>query len=294
MKERIVNARDRNLFLIQVLSIFVVIISGYVFGFTEGFSKQVVNYIKNETLNTNGNFYLSSAFIFLLPSVLLILNKKRSRIKLFDLIIYISSVIFQFSFVLTGGQAGNLIDCIAKGNIPVILWSFSYFIFTISTIVRFCFAKIAEGDMKIEFRDFIKQFRTVQIIFLSMIIVSTWMFSFTKGLMTDENTFCIDWPSSVSDDNTIFFFSYVLVIPLFISAFRFERKMGILEFALNLVIFSFQLLFIIFGLDAGSIILTLKYSLNIPLFLWNTMFYGYIIVTIILFVSNIFYNRNIN
>lgn len=288
MIKKIVSNKNRFYLVLQIISVLLIVISGLAFNFTQGFVNEAGWNLHSSTVIAGKNISIASGYIFMLPSILLLIFRKNENISLHDFFIHVMSLAAQFFFLFTCMNFDVFLSTIRSFNVPLLLWVIASIIFITVNVIRLLESIKQTENKKTFFIESASRFRFTHMGLLAAIIISAWMFNFTKGLMTDSMTYCIDWPSSTADDNIIIFLSNMFFVPLLLAAFNSKKYMGNIEFLINIAFYVLQILMILFGAGCGSIFLTLKYSFNIPLFLWILSFALSFLAALILWITKIF------
>jgi len=131
--------------------------------------------------------------------------------------------------------------------------------------------------------------RLIYMTIIILIIISGYAFSKSKGLVTKgelKDTYVTEQLTTGSDDNIVIEFSILLFLPMIIiSIFRITKSINLFEY-LSANLISLLQLFLLFCNETGSILNTLVYNYNIPLWIWVISFILFIIFTQFYYLRN--------
>lgn len=268
MQKKTTSVRNKMLWILQVTSIFLTILAGISFNFTRGFEETSSIIPHRTSAIVNSDVFVTSVCIIFSPVFFISLRKRNGEFTFAEFFLNISSIIFQLILLFANVQINLIVTTLRKLNLPLIFFFVSTTVHLVTIISRLIITIRNSNKSRISLCRCDRQIRIAHSFFLFLIIFSTWLFSFTKGLMTDSETYCIEWTSSVADDNIVILFGYLFSTSFGISVLNHKKSVGIAEAVINIAILVFQFSMIILGLDGGCILQTLRYSWNIPLFLW--------------------------
>lgn len=134
----------------------------------------------------------------------------------------------------------------------------------------------------------IKPFRILHIALLILLIISSYFFSKSKGLVMkgdDKNIYVTGLLSSGANDNITIEFSIILfILVLVVSLFRIKKIINIIEYLFNNFMVLLQIV-LLFCIEAGSIINTIIYCYNKALLIWVISFVLFICFTQLFFLK---------
>ena len=143
-----------------------------------------------------------------------------------------------------------------------------------------------------------QKIRLTLLIIIFGLILSSFGFSYSKGLVTNNSTsknidYISNYPSSIADNNSIIEFGQLLFIPFFIIfLIRGKKKLSILDIILTLFIFCFQtVLYFSIIIDGCSLLKTCFVAWNFCLF-FHIGFYVSLFFILLLIIVNVLIVKN--
>lgn len=223
--------------------------------------------------------------ILFLPVLIISCKRIGKPMSLFEYVFNNVMILFQFGAVFLI-EAGSVVNRLKYGNnIMLWIWALSFCGMIILTQFFFFYGKekLAITIDKMQF------LRIAYNVFVLLFVISSFLFDNTKGLLEkgEKKNYVIDSISSSADDNIVIVCGAIIFFPILIMSFiRIYKMMNLAEFIIGNIMNLFQMLFMLCGIDAGSIIETMIYDKNIILWIWVLSFCTVIILTQIFFISS--------